>query len=289
MASMMSSKPDSPVQGTDSLHEAIYEQERAAAQKYAPLYDSVYETPYGTADRDAFARRLDRHASRHGIDLRQARVIDVGCGTGSLLLALRRRGVSQMVGNDISLDMLEVAKRKLPDVEFVAGPVEQASFPPESADVISGYSVLHHLPDLELFFRWLARTLRPGGVFGFTEPNASAVLESPAGRRRIRRATLPLHLFFSRKNRRARESLPDMVSDEYYSDAHRLLSEEEIRGALPNALEADLESHGILGPYYNTLTVDRPLDRAALAALRQVDRVVPGEGALFSILGHRPA
>ena len=51
----------------------------------------------------------------------ESSVLDLGCGTGDLLAALRP---SRGVGIDFSDAMVEIAKRNHPDLEFIAGDVE---------------------------------------------------------------------------------------------------------------------------------------------------------------------
>jgi SAM-dependent methyltransferase len=52
------------------------------------------------------------------------RVLDLGCGTGRMLAALKpARGV----GVDISSNMIEIARRDFPDLEFVVGDIEDSA------------------------------------------------------------------------------------------------------------------------------------------------------------------
>src|SRR5919205_1613687 len=60
------------------------------------------------------------------------RALDVATGTGDLAIALRARG-AEVVGLDFSDPMLELARRKAPDVRFEAGnaldlPFDDAEF-----------------------------------------------------------------------------------------------------------------------------------------------------------------
>ena len=60
-----------------------------------------------------------------------SRVLELGCGTGQLLAALKpARGV----GIDISDGMIEVARRNYPDLEFYTGDIEE----PETIDALMG-------------------------------------------------------------------------------------------------------------------------------------------------------
>lgn len=111
----------------------------------------------------------DRLASRVG---QARRVLDLGCGTGSLALRVARKGAT-VVGMDVSSAMLEVARRRARE-EGLADRVELREMgvaeldrePPESYDaVMSGlcFSELSH-DELSYTLEQVGRILRPGGL-----------------------------------------------------------------------------------------------------------------------------
>ena len=108
-------------------------------------------------------------------------VLDVGCGTGTLAIAAKRRvGATGTVhGIDASPEMIELAKRKATksgvDVMFHTAIVEALPFPDAHFDAVTSTLMLHHLPRLlrQQCASEMRRVLKPGGrvlAVDFTTP-----------------------------------------------------------------------------------------------------------------------
>jgi len=132
----------------------------------APFYDIL--TTVVSLGRERRFRRaiLDVAALQPG-----ERVLDVGCGTGTLaLLAKKQLGPDSAVsGIDATPQMIDRARRKARrrglDVAFEVGVVEALDFPDASFDAVLSTLMMHHLP-ADLQPRALAeitRVLKPGG------------------------------------------------------------------------------------------------------------------------------
>ena len=91
-----------------------------------------------------------------------SRALDVATGTGDLAIELASRGAS-VVGSDFSDGMLDVARRKAPDLTWEQGnalalPYEDATF--DAATVGFG---ARNFSDLPQGLREMARVVKPGG------------------------------------------------------------------------------------------------------------------------------
>lgn len=99
-----------------------------------------------------------------------ARVVDLGCGSGVFTNALHRRGY-RCVGVDLSPKLLDIAREKFPDIEFVEGDIENLPFEDNSFDGVLLSGVLHHLPELSRCAAEVKRCLKPGGKYVAFDPN----------------------------------------------------------------------------------------------------------------------
>ncbi len=103
-------------------------------------------------------------------------ILDAGCGTGYLSVALARRG-ARVIGVDWSARMIEVARERSSELGIrldlrIDSCSELATVADASIDAIVSNYVLMDLPDLDGAARSFHRVLRPGGraVLIFTHP-----------------------------------------------------------------------------------------------------------------------
>jgi trans-aconitate methyltransferase len=88
------------------------------------------------------------------------RVLDVGCGEGTLTQQIAARAA--VVGIDSSEDMIDAARARGLDVRFVDA--EALAFDNEF-DAVFSNAVLHWVRDHDALLAGVARSLRPGGRF----------------------------------------------------------------------------------------------------------------------------
>jgi len=112
------------------------EKEIAFFDRHAAADDYDVFTPQSSA------RLIDAFVKLTGLPP-GARVIDLGCGSGTFTALLARAGFD-CVGLDISAKLVAVGRRKHPRIEFVAGDIERLPFPAASFDgaLLSGVAAM---------------------------------------------------------------------------------------------------------------------------------------------------
>ena len=97
-------------------------------------------------------------------------VLDVGCGTGTVLKFISSKTEIKGYGLDISPQMLEVARKKNPGFEFAEGNCETLPYEDNSMDVIMACMAYHHFSDQEQFRKEALRVLKPNGKLYVCDP-----------------------------------------------------------------------------------------------------------------------
>jgi len=131
--------------------------------RIAPVYDVMNRVMTGGLD-----RRWRRITVEQAVSPGDS-VLDACCGTGDLAIAAHRHGAGQVVGLDFSEEMLERARRKAPELEWVQGDALALPFADESFDAATVGFGVRNVDDLEAGIRELRRVLRPGGWLAILE------------------------------------------------------------------------------------------------------------------------
>jgi 2-polyprenyl-3-methyl-5-hydroxy-6-metoxy-1,4-benzoquinol methylase len=76
-----------------------------------------------------------------------------------------------VIGTDLSHEVLDRARARLPDVRFVAGDFMALDFGNAAFDVVTSLEVLSHVADQPAFVAKLAHHLRPGGYLMLATQN----------------------------------------------------------------------------------------------------------------------
>jgi ubiquinone/menaquinone biosynthesis C-methylase UbiE len=112
---------------------------------------------------------LTELAARLHIRLRNAQVLDVGCGGGGWLTRLASHGLppASAHGVDLRPDAIERAKSYLPSADVRVGNAAALPFPDESMDLVAQFTMLSSVEDPDVraaIAREMTRVVRPDGV-----------------------------------------------------------------------------------------------------------------------------
>ncbi len=148
---------------------------------FAHIYDALMDDiPYGE-----WADHYHRLFKRFGCKTRLG--LDLGCGTGSMTVELARRG-AEMIGVDLSADMLAVAEEKAAaaglDILYLNQDMTQFELYGTVDFIVSSLDCVNYITDkrdLLRVFKLVNNYLDPGGLFIF-DVNSEYKLSSVLGR-----------------------------------------------------------------------------------------------------------
>ena len=145
---------------------------RSMFDRISPVYDAMNRTM--TMGLDQRWRRATVAAVVQPGD----RVLDACCGTGDLAVAALEAGAT-VTGLDFSERMLERARHKSDEIEWVQGDAEKLPFEDASFDAATVGFGVRNLADLERGLAELRRVLRPGGRVAILEITKPSGLLAP--------------------------------------------------------------------------------------------------------------
>jgi fatty-acid O-methyltransferase len=120
------------------------------------------------------------HATASQVDLTGKKVLEVGCGHGGGASYIKRYlGPSSYTGLDLNPTGIAFCRKRhhLPGLDFVQGDAADLPFPDESFDAVVNVESANYYPDQAKFFNEVARVLRPGGHFLYTDCQPAAGVE----------------------------------------------------------------------------------------------------------------
>jgi SAM-dependent methyltransferase len=206
-----------------------------------------------------FSRRKLQSAVSLGGARRGAKILEVGCTSGTFTLPMQRLGFD-VTGFDIDEGALDKARtwateHQLENIRFEQGDAHDLSrFPDDSFDHVFSFQCYRYFPDLDTALREVLRVLKPGGVSCIDYPNRLS----------------PFYSMYKRYVKGHKYKFPD------YTYVSRREAEERYRGLGFGKVDAEAI---IFAPPY-TPTPLLPLMKLADSVLE----VVPGINALAGIV-----
>jgi ubiquinone/menaquinone biosynthesis C-methylase UbiE len=151
----------------ENLREEIHEANIAVHRFEAKYYELIHPEVYSMQEQkrvNSTLKRVDKLIADN-----QKRALDFGAGTGNLTGKLLQMGY-KVTAIDISAEMCRILEKKYKNyleaetLTVINSPIEDVSFDEDGFDLITCYSVLHHLPDYVDAIRRLSVFLKKGGV-----------------------------------------------------------------------------------------------------------------------------
>jgi demethylmenaquinone methyltransferase/2-methoxy-6-polyprenyl-1,4-benzoquinol methylase len=135
-------------------------QVRAMFDRIASFYDAMNSVMTAGLHHRWRARAADLAAVGPG-----SRALDVATGTGDLAIELARRVApgGEVIGSDFAEEMLEVARRKAPDLRFEWGNALELPYGDGAFDASTVGFGARNFSDLDRGLAEMARVVRPGG------------------------------------------------------------------------------------------------------------------------------
>ncbi len=133
---------------------------RAFYDAVAPAYAEAYkdELAHKPFDRWMLLRFVDEN-------LGLGRVGDLGCGPGQTTRFLADSGLDELIGLDLSPNMIEEARKLNPDLNFKVGDMLRIAFRKNSFRALVGFYAIVHFDEAQLatFLAEAVRVLMPDG------------------------------------------------------------------------------------------------------------------------------
>jgi len=144
--------------------------------------------------------------------------LEIGCGTGNYISAVRDRAGCTCMGIDPSKGMIGQAKQRDNRVGFFVGSVDNLNFAGGSFDFVFSVDVIHHLPDRIRYFSEAYRALKPGGLLATLTDSKETI-----------RKRMPLAFYFPEIIEHELKRYPDIGEMRQYScDAGFQVVREEV-------------------------------------------------------------
>lgn len=89
-------------------------------------------------------------------------ILEVGCGTGWMCQRLTKFG--RVTGTDLADEVVDRARKRSPEVRFIAGDFLEVDFGTDRFDVVVSLETMTHFVDQNEFLRRISKLLRPGGI-----------------------------------------------------------------------------------------------------------------------------
>ncbi len=100
-------------------------------------------------------------------NIKNKHLLYAGCGAGVHIKEYQRKG-AKVKGFDISKTMVSLAKKNCPKTKLEIGDINKIPFSSSSFDVVTASLILDYVNNLKKAFKEVARVLKKGGLFYYS-------------------------------------------------------------------------------------------------------------------------
>lgn len=149
-------------------------------KKQQELYDEGWrkELKIGKEERGNLKTNLE-FLAQAGVLKTNDRVLEIGCGIGSVVFELSRQGY-EVTGTDISREAISYGQNKYGDIRLEVQAAENLEYDDESFDVVLSFDLFEHVAATDKHLSEVRRLLRASGHYLFQTPNkySNAIYET---------------------------------------------------------------------------------------------------------------
>lgn len=203
---------------SETLHRKVLLSNIELYHKEARVYDQIHFDIWNSKEQERISHVLERTTSL--IDDNSGKALDFGAGTGNLTGKLLQMGF-EVCAVDISKEMCSILKNKYKNsfsrgkLRIVNSNIEELVFK-EKFDLITCYSVLHHLFNYLEVIRTLTTFLKNGGVLYLDHEVSPFFWQITSQIKRIyMQSVIGLNAFYRFVKRIGKPSLYHVWSDYY--------------------------------------------------------------------------
>lgn len=138
---------------------------------WASAYDAQPDNLMLALDEALFSELLD------GVTLKDKIIADIGCGTGRHWQKLLDKSPKELIGFDVSREMLAVLKQKFPEQKTHRLTDHHIDLPDAYCDILVSTLALAHIPEACKALAEWERVLKPGGEILITDYHPHALAQ----------------------------------------------------------------------------------------------------------------
>lgn len=255
------------LENIDSIEEEI--QNKKALNYDELFFQSIAEFP--------LRKKIADYLKKKGV-AKSARIIDIGCGTGELLLYLQNEGYTNLYGNDISENMIKISREKVKKANFFYGSINKVQIDGKF-DYIIITEALHHIPDLKMTFESLRSLLKPRGEIVLLEPNEIWYFENFSLKKiadyLVYLPIAPFHKFAGRKNRDIINKNRQYDTPDTFNPFHRHLTVEEVEASTDMKVVYKKYHTFYMGLFESLLFKGKTADKIIYKVISFFDSIIP--------------